>query len=45
VHRADFEVPGDIDIVAKMSADLAQAGHHLDAAAVRERLAQYQTQA
>lgn len=45
VHSADYEVPGDSDVVAKLSNDLIEAGFHTEAAAVRERLAAFQKQA
>lgn len=45
VHSADFEVPGDSDVVAKLRRDLTAAGFHDDAAAIRERLAAFQRQA
>jgi hypothetical protein len=45
VHSADFEVPGDSDVVAKLRRDLTEAGLHPEAAAVRERLAGFQKQA
>lgn len=45
VHIADFELPGDADIVAKVSGDLEAAGLRNEAAQVRTRLAQFQKQA
>lgn len=45
VHAADFEVPGDSDVVAKLRHDLIAAGLHQEAAAVRARLAAFQKQA
>jgi hypothetical protein len=45
VHVADFELPGDEDVVAKLRGDLETAGLRLEAAQVRLRLAQYQRQA
>jgi len=45
VHSADFEVPGDSDVVAKLRRDLTAAGFHTEAATVRERLAGFQKQA
>lgn len=45
VHAADFEVQGDSDIVAKLQRDLAAAGLHAEAAAVRDRLMVFQKQA
>jgi hypothetical protein len=45
VHGADFEVPGDSDVVAKLSRDLTAAGFHKEAASVRARLAAFQKQA
>ena len=38
VHAADHQVPGDDDIVAKLTADLCRAGLHEQAAQVRPRL-------
>jgi hypothetical protein len=45
VHSADYEVPGDSDVVAKLRHDLIAAGLHQEAAAVRARLAAFQKQA
>lgn len=45
VHSADFEVPGDADVIAKLSRDLTEAGFHAEAASVRGRLAAFQKQA
>lgn len=45
VHSADFEVPGDSDVVAKLSADLTAAGLHQEAAIIKERLGDFQRQA
>ena len=45
VHSADFEVPGDSDVVAKLRHDLIAAGLHDEAATVRSRLAGFQKQA
>lgn len=45
VHSADFEVPGDSDVVAKLSRDLIAAGFDKEAASVRSRLASFQKQA
>ena len=45
VHSADFEVPGDSDVVAKLRRDLTAAGFHTEAAAIREHLAGFQKQA
>lgn len=45
VHRADFEVPGDSDIVAKLGADLRLVGHHLDSETIRKQLAKLLAQA
>ncbi len=45
VHSADFEVPGDSDVVAKLRHDLIAAGFHNEAASVRARLAGFQKQA
>jgi hypothetical protein len=45
VHRSDFEMPGDADIVAKLSRDLAAAGFNEEARAVRMHLARFQKQA
>ncbi len=45
VHRADYEVPGDADIVAKLNDDLTAAGFEDEAASVRSRLAGFQKQA
>jgi hypothetical protein len=45
VHSADFEVPGDSDVVAKLRHDLIAAGLHKEAATVRARLSGFQKQA
>jgi hypothetical protein len=45
VHSADYELPGDADVVAKLSCDLTAAGFHEEAASVRSRLASFQKQA
>jgi hypothetical protein len=45
VHSADFEVPGDSDVVAKLSRDLVAAGLSGEAVAVRDRLADFLKQA
>jgi hypothetical protein len=45
VHRADYQVPGDADIVAKLNDDLNAAGFSDEAASVRARLAGFQKQA
>lgn len=45
VHSADYEVPGNSDVVAKLRRDLTAAGFHTEAASVPERLAGFQKQA
>ena len=45
VHSADYEVPGDSDVVAKLRHDLIAAGLHQEATTVRSRLAGFQKQA
>jgi hypothetical protein len=45
VHSADYEVPGDSDVVAKLRRDLVAAGLHKEADSVRARLAGFQKQA
>ncbi len=45
VHTADFEVPGDSDVVAKLRDDLTAAGFNREATAVRTRLTDFQKQA
>jgi hypothetical protein len=45
VHNADYDVPGDSDVVAKLHHDLTAAGFHKEAATVRSRLAGFQKQA
>ena len=45
VHSADFEIPGDGDVVAKLRHDLIVSGLPQEAAHVRDRLRSFQTQA
>ncbi len=45
VHRSDFEMPGDADVVAKLSRDLVAAGFNEEARSVRVHLARFQKQA
>jgi hypothetical protein len=45
VHRADFDVPGDSDVIAKLESDLSGAGHAFSAAALRAKLAAFHKQA
>lgn len=44
-HISDFEVPGDSDIVSKLSSDLANAGYELDGQAIRQQLGIFRRQA
>jgi hypothetical protein len=45
MHRADFEVPGDADIVAALLRDLGQAGVPMTDRVVRQKLAAFHRQA
>lgn len=45
VHKADFQIQGDSDVVAKLRDDLTAAGFNREATAVRTRLADFQKQA
>ena len=45
LHRADFEVPGDSDIVTKLAADLAANGHPTNVVALRQQISKFQRQA
>lgn len=45
MHRADFEVPGDADIVAALLRDLGRAGVQTTEGLVRQRLAAFHRQA
>ncbi|MCE9521426.1 MAG: DUF1476 domain-containing protein [Alphaproteobacteria bacterium] len=45
LHRADFEVPGDSDIIAKLTADLASSGHPANVATLRQQISKFQRQA
>lgn len=45
MHRADFEVPGDADIVATLLRDLGRAGVQTSEGLVRQRLAAFHRQA
>ncbi|MEQ1866723.1 MAG: DUF1476 domain-containing protein [Micropepsaceae bacterium] len=45
LHRADFEVPGDSDVIAKLSHDLARAGHPTNEVALRQHLMKFHRQA
>ena len=45
LHRADFEVPGDSDVIAKLSHDLARVGHPTNEIALRQHLMRFQRQA
>ena len=45
VHAADHQVPGDDDIVAKLTADLCRVGLHEQAAEVRPRLSAFHREA
>ncbi len=45
MHRADFEVPGDADIVAALLRDLGRAGVQTTERLVRQRLAAFHRQA
>lgn len=45
MHRADFEVPGDADIVAALLRDLGRAGVQTTESLVRQRLAAFHRQA
>jgi hypothetical protein len=45
VHAADYEVPGDADVIEKLAADFARAGKTVDAAALQRRLTEFHRQA
>lgn len=45
VHASDFAEPGDEDIVAKIAADLRQAGARRRTAEIRSRLASFHREA
>jgi len=45
LHRADFEVPGDDDILAKLATDLARAGRPTNDASLRQQIAKFLRQA
>lgn len=45
VHLADFAVPGDADVVDKLTADLRDAGLAVGASEVRSRLSVFHRQA
>ena len=45
LHRADFEVPGDSDIVAKLTLDLASSGHPTTVATLRQQILKFHRQA
>lgn len=45
VHAADHQVPGDDDIVTKLTADLRRSGLHEQAAEVRLRLSAFHREA
>ncbi len=45
LHRADFEVPGDADIVAKLSSDLATASRPTNEVDLRRQIAKFHKQA
>ncbi len=45
LHLADFEVPGDSDIIAKLAADLARCGHPTNEVSLRHHLIRFLRQA
>lgn len=45
VHYADFEVPGDSDVIAKLGTDFAATGHSVVTATLRKQLASFGKQA
>lgn len=45
LHQADFEVPGDSDVIAKLDTDLATTGYSMDTATLRKKLASFGRQA
>jgi hypothetical protein len=45
VHAADYEVPGDADVIEKLSADFARAGKTVDATMLQRRLTEFHRQA
>jgi hypothetical protein len=45
LHQADFEVPGDSDIIAKLTFDFARVGQPTSVDNLREQIAKFQRQA